>query len=97
MDALQLNRFVPIALRVIRSEKEVLETIRLGFATDRISPELRHFLDFLDSEPGRSTLREVRFVEPLERCHKPKAVHTASYKPYKMGIAVNLVEPILTY
>ncbi|MFO7906016.1 MAG: hypothetical protein R6U98_25375 [Pirellulaceae bacterium] len=94
---LKLNRFAPFAARIIRSETEQLAEVRLGLATDRVSPELEDFLKFVSSERGGSIIREVRFMKPVKRRQRPLPVKQAPYKPYKSGNTVTLEEPILTY
>lgn len=96
-ERMALNRYVPVAKRVIRSETEVLAEVRLGFATDELTPELEAFLEFLSSEQAVAAIRNVRFVEPVERRAEPEPVTEVPYKPYKSGVTVTLKEPILTY
>lgn len=93
----ELNVFVPIAKRIIRSEQEVLSEVRLGFATRDLTPELERFLGFLSSEHGQAAVREVPFVVPVVRREQPEPVGTAPYKPYKSGHTVQLEDPVQTY
>ena len=66
---------------MIRNETELLVEIRLGFATDRITPELKDFLTFLSSKRGRAAVRAARFTEPVVPRDQPVPVTTVPHKP----------------
>lgn len=90
---LELDKFIPIAKRVIRSEKEVLGEVRLGIATAHISSELKAFLDFLSTDAARRALRSVPHIEPVERLPEPRPVREIQYHDEK----VTLSQPIWVY
>ncbi len=90
---LELDTFIPIAARVIRSEKKVLARVRLGIATDRIADDLKGFLVFLDTDAAKKALRTVPFIEPVERRSQPKTVREVEYR----GRKVTLPKPVRSY
>ncbi len=90
---LEMDKFIPVAKRVIRSRRRILAEVRLGIATARLSPELQGFLDFLSTEAARKALRAVPYVEPVERLAEPRAVREITIH----GKKVTLTQPIWTY
>lgn len=90
---LKMNKFLPVAVRVIRSKEETLARIRLGIVTDRVPDELRSFLDFLASEEARGAIAELEHVELARPAEKPEKIKEVYYKRKK----VTLEQPILSY
>ncbi len=92
-NTLKLDKFIPIAKRIIRSEDRILGEFRLGIAADKISQELANFLEFLSTEKAKKAIRGVPYTEPVDRLEKPQAIDKIFYN-YK---EVSLDQPVLSY
>ncbi len=90
---LKMNRFLPFATRVIRSEDEVLSRMRLGLATDRRAKKLRRFLSFLSTDAAKRAIRGIPDLELTPPADEP----TRDTSGLKRGGPVELEEPILVY
>lgn len=90
---LKMDKFLPVAARILRSRDAKLTTMRIGFVTDEISNELQEFLDFLSSKEAREAIADLEYVELREPAQSPERVREVFYKRQK----VTLDQPILSY
>ncbi len=90
---LKLDKFLPFAVRRIRSREATLEKWRLGIATHRRTELLNQFLQFFDEKPARQAVRDIPDLELVTPADQPKKIE----KGYKKGGTVDLEHPVFSY
>lgn len=96
---LKLNRFIPIAVRTIRSEEgEVVASIRFGIATNRITYGLKGFLAFLGTNEAEEALADLVDMRPAKPKDKPTRItEIRKTQGYPWKEPQRLPQPILAY
>jgi len=92
-NSLKLDKFIPVAKRTVRSEDKILGEFRLGIAANKISPELTEFLEFLSTEEAKKSIREIPYMEPVERLKNPQVINKIYYNYEE----TDLDQPVLSY